>query len=387
MAPASSAGATATASVSASGAREAAASPRPLPDRTPLLSVRDLRVLFPTDRGVVRAVDGVSFDLYEGETLGIVGESGSGKSVTAKALMNLLPRTAQVSGEVLYQGRDLRAMAAAGVKHFWGMHMTMVFQDPMTSLNPVKRVGEQIAESLRYHLGRGRRAALAEAVDLLAQVGIPEPAQRVRQYPHELSGGLRQRVVIAMALACRPRLLIADEPTTALDVTVQKNLLELLGRLRAERGMAMILITHDLGVARGNADDVAVMYAGRVVETADTESLFTDMRHPYTEALLRSIPRLSDPMGHQLDPIPGQPPELIDPPDACAFAPRCNYAQDDCLAGRPALSGLVGLRRFACGHPVGTPRGAEALAVNSASGVTAAGLKVTVAADERVGPV
>ena len=342
----------------------------------PLLSVRDLHVRFPTERGTVNAVNGVSFDLHEGRTLAIVGESGSGKSVTARTLMNLLPRTALVSGDVSYDGQDVRVLAASGVKHFFGVKMTMVFQDPMTSLNPVKKVGEQIAETLRYHLGHARRQALKEAEDLLGQVGVPEPGRRLSQYPHELSGGLRQRVVIAMALACEPRLLIADEPTTAVDVTVQKHLLDLLDRLRRERGMAMILITHDLGVAHGRADDVAVMYAGRIVELADAQTLFFDMRHPYTEALMRSIPRIDDPVHCQLDPIPGRPPELIDPPDACAFAPRCIYAQPDCLEGTPELSGLVGLHRFACGHPTGTQRGTEALEINKAAGTTAAGLSI-----------
>lgn len=352
------------------------------PEAVPLLSVRDLRVRFPTERGTVNAVNGLSFDLHEGRTLAIVGESGSGKSVTAKTLMNLLPRTAEVSGEVHYEGRDVRELAAAGTKHFWGVQMTMVFQDPMTSLNPVKKVGEQIAETLRYHLGRHRREALQEAEELLGQVGVPEPGRRVSQYPHELSGGLRQRVVIAMALACQPRLLIADEPTTAVDVTVQKHLLDLLDRLRADRGMALILITHDLGVAHGRADDVAVMYAGRIVELADAETLFADMRHPYTEALMRSIPRIGDPVHHRLDPIPGRPPELIDPPDACSYAARCNYAQTDCLEGTPELSGLVGLHRFACLHPTGTDRGAAALAANKAAGVTATGLSIGDGAKE-----
>lgn len=348
----------------------------------PLLEVRDLRVRFPTPAGVVRAVDGVSFNLWPGQTLGIVGESGSGKSVTARTLMNLLPRTARVDGEVLYEGRDVRALAAAGAKHFWGVEMTMVFQDPMTSLNPVKKVGEQIAEVLRYHLGRSRGEALAEAADLLGQVGIPEPARRVAQYPHELSGGLRQRVVIAMALACRPRLLIADEPTTAVDVTVQKHLLDLLDRLRAEREMAMILITHDLGVAKGRTDDVAVMYAGRIVELADTVSLFADMRHPYTEALLRSIPRIDDPSGHRLDPIGGRPPDLIDPPERCRFADRCRYAQPDCLEAVPEFAGLEGLHRFSCNHPVGTDRGRAALAANQAAGRNATGLSLTDTREE-----
>ena len=357
-------------------AAPAAAAPQPL------LSVRDLQVRFPTERGTVNAVNGVSFDLEEGKTLAIVGESGSGKSVTAKTLMNLLPRTAQVSGEVIYDGRDVRALAEAGTKHFFGVKMTMVFQDPMTSLNPVKKVGEQIAETLRYHLGRHRREALREAEDLLHQVGVPEPGRRVGQYPHELSGGLRQRVVIAMALACQPRLLIADEPTTAVDVTVQKHLLDLLDRLRAERGMAMILITHDLGVAHGRADEVAVMYAGRVVELADARTLFEDMRHPYTEALLRSIPRIDDPVHYRLDPIPGRPPQSINPEDECSYAPRCIYAQSDCLEGTPELSGLVGLHRFACGHPTGTERGQEALKVNRAAGRTATGLEIVRPGEE-----
>ncbi len=341
------------------------------------LSVRDLAVRFPTHRGVVEAVNGVSFDLEKGRTLGIVGESGSGKSVTAKTLMNLLPRTAEVSGEVLFDGADVRALAAKRTKHFWGVKMTMVFQDPMTSLNPVKRCGEQIAETLRYHLGRDRRQALSEATGLLEQVGVPDPAKRVDQYPHELSGGLRQRVVIAMALACEPELLIADEPTTAVDVTVQKHLLDLLDTLRRERAMSMILITHNLGVAHGRCDDVAVMYAGRIVERAPADALFSDSRHPYTEALLRSIPRIDQPSHTRLDPIPGRPPELIDPPLCCAYAPRCRYAQPDCLGGVPAVGGVPGGHEYACLHPAGTLRGREALDANIAAGANAAGLAVT----------
>ena len=286
----------------------------------------------------MHAVSGVSFDLSKGQSLGIVGESGSGKSVLAKALMNLLPRTAQVSGEMIYSGRDLRALATSGAKHFWGVEMTMVLQDPMTSLHPAKKIGEQVAETLRYHLRRSRRDAKAEAVDLLDRVGVPEPRTRAAQYPHELSGGLRQRAAIAVALACRPRLLIADEPTTAVDATVQKRLLNLLDRLCAERGMAMILITHDLAVVR-RTDDVAVMYAGRIVEQADPGLLFNDMRHPYTEALLHSIPRMSHPSHHRFDPIPGRPSEQIDPPDSCSFAPRCRYVQSDCLHAPPQLIG------------------------------------------------
>ena len=339
-----------------------------------LLTVEDLCVRFPTDRGVVQAVNGVNFELEQGQTIGIVGESGSGKSVTAKTLMNLLPRTAQVDGKVTFDGRDVRALAAKGEDHFWGVQMTMVFQDPMTSLNPVKRCGEQIAETLRYHLGHDKKTAIAESINLLEQVGVPEPSKRVRQFPHELSGGLRQRVVIAMALACQPRLLIADEPTTAVDVTVQKLLLDLLDDLRRERGMSMILITHDLGVARGRCDEVAVMYAGRIVERADTETLFSDSRHPYTAALLRSIPRIDQPSHTRLDPIPGRPPELINPPERCAYAPRCRYAQPDCLDSIPVVGGIAGQHIYACHHPANTERGEAALAANLEAGQTAAGL-------------
>ena len=343
----------------------------------PQLVVRDLTVRFPTTRGVVQALNGVDLELEKGQMLGIVGESGSGKSVTAKTLMNLLPRTAEVEGDITFEGKDVRELAAKGQEHFWGVEMTMVFQDPMTSLNPVKRCGEQIAETLRYHLGRNKKEALAEAEDLLGQVGVPEPSKRIHQYPHELSGGLRQRVVIAMALACQPKLLIADEPTTAVDVTVQRRLLDLLDRLREERGMSMILITHDLGVARGRCDEVAVMYAGRIVERSQTETLFTDSRHPYTDALLRTIPRVDQPSHTRLEPIPGRPPELIDPPVQCAYAPRCRFTQPDCLEAIPEIHGVKGMHEFACFHPANTDRGREALAANVAAGQTATGLSIT----------
>ena len=339
-----------------------------------LLTVRDLSVGFLTEQGLVRAVDGVSFDLEPGQTLGVVGESGSGKSVTAKALMNLLPSYAQVGGTVNFDGRDVFAMAASREKHFWGVEMTMVFQDPMTSLNPVKKVGEQIAESLRVHLGRSRRDALAEAGDLLEQVGIPEPGKRLTQYPHELSGGLRQRVVIAMALACGPRLLIADEPTTALDVTVQKHILDLLDYLRRTRNMAMILITHDLGVVKGRADEVMVMYAGHTMEEAPTTTLFDEMRHPYTEALLETIPRIDTPSHTRLVPIPGRPPEVIEVRDGCPFAPRCRYSIARCLTDQPGLTSHGAGHLCACHAPVGTPSGTEARAANESAGTTAAGL-------------
>ena len=339
-----------------------------------MLTVQDLKVGFRTEQGVVRAVDGVSFDLEAGQTIGIVGESGSGKTVTAKALMNLLPSYAQVDGTVTFDDRDVLAMAANREKHFWGVEMTMVFQDPMTSLNPVKKVGEQIAESLRVHLNKSRREALAEAGDLLEQVGIPEPGKRLTQYPHELSGGLRQRVVIAMALACGPRLLIADEPTTALDVTVQKHILDLLDDLRRDRGMAMILITHDLGVVKGRADEIMVMYAGHTMEEAPTATLFAEMRHPYTEALLETIPKIDTPSHTRLVPIPGRPPEVIEIPDGCPFAPRCRYSISRCLTDRPGLTSQGLGHTCACHAPVGTSSGMEARAANESAGTTAAGL-------------
>tara|TARA_B100000959_G_scaffold269921_1_gene316182 strand:+ start:3582 stop:4649 length:1068 start_codon:yes stop_codon:yes gene_type:complete len=340
----------------------------------PLLSVSNLHVGFATEKGLVRAVDGVSFDLTEGQTLGIVGESGSGKSVTAKTLMNLLPSYARVGGSITFDGRDVRAMATEGERHFWGVAMTMVFQDPMTSLNPVKRIGEQIAESLRVHLKRTRSEAKDEAGDLLQQVGVPEPRKRLRQYPHELSGGLRQRVVIAMSLACSPRLLIADEPTTALDVTVQKHILDLLDELREERGMTMILITHDLGVVRGRADQIMVMYAGRTMEQADTATLFSQMRHPYTEALLETIPRIDMASHTRLIPIPGMPPELVDVPDGCLFSQRCRSCSDSCLTDQPPLEVCGPMHVCACHTPVGTEAGAAARAANREAGVTPAGL-------------
>lgn len=342
----------------------------------PQLTVEDLYVRFPTSRGTVEAVNGVNFTLEKGQMLGIVGESGSGKSVTAKTLMNLLPRTAEVDGNVTFEGDDVRAIAYERRKHFWGVKMTMVFQDPMTSLNPVKRCGEQITETLRYHLGDSKTTAKKKAIELLEQVGVPEPSKRVDQYPHELSGGLRQRVVIAMALACEPSLLIADEPTTAVDVTVQKRLLDLLDGLRRDRGMSMILITHDLGVARGRCDDVAVMYGGRLVERAPTETLFADSRHPYTEALLRTIPRIDQPSHTRLEPIAGRPPELIDPAEECAFAPRCGYAMPDCLETIPPVGGVKGQHEFACFHPANTDRGRQALNANLVAGQTVTGLQI-----------
>jgi peptide/nickel transport system ATP-binding protein len=254
--------------------------------------------------------------------------------------------------------------------------MAMVFQDPMTSLNPTKKVGEHIAESLRFHLGLSKRAARAYGVQLLERVGIPAPGIRYDEYPHQLSGGMRQRVTIAVALACDPKLLIADEPTTALDVTVQKQILDLLSDLQDEQHMAMVLITHDLGVVAGRTDSIAVMYAGRIVEEAPTKLLFRQMRHPYTEALMLSIPRTEQRSHTRLQAIPGRPPDPVLRPVGCSFAPRCRYAQPDCLEEAPPLDGPTPQHRWACFHPVGTPEGAEALDRNRRAGRTAAGLPI-----------
>ncbi|MEQ9638429.1 MAG: ABC transporter ATP-binding protein [Alphaproteobacteria bacterium] len=324
----------------------------------PLLRVGDLHTHFETPRGRVRAVDGVSFAIRRGQTLGIVGESGCGKSVLSRTIMGLLPSTARVPAEtsIRFDGQELRGLSERALRQVRGRHMAMIFQDPMTSLNPVMTCGAQLVESLTHHLRLGRRQARDRAIELFAAVGIPEPERRVDHYPHQLSGGMRQRVAIAIALACEPALLIADEPTTALDVTVQAEILDLLKLQQRERNMALILITHDLGVVAGRTDEVAVMYAGRIVERADTGTLFAETRMPYTAALLRSIPRLSDPAHTRLETIAGRPPELIDPPPGCRFAPRCRYAADDCRGAAPALVGadVDGGHAYACWHPLGS---------------------------------
>ena len=344
----------------------------PLADEPPgpLLEVADLTTHFRTPRGMVRAVDGVSFSLDRGRTLGVVGESGSGKTVLSRSIMGLLPRTNVVrSGEVRFAGRELTVMPENELRDIWGAEIGMVFQDPMTSLNPVMRVGRQITESLRHHLGIDRAEARRRAVALLDSVGIPEPEQRLGDYPHQLSGGMRQRVTIAVALACGPRLLMADEPTTALDVTVQSQILDLLARQQHERYMAMVLVTHDLGVVAGRTDEIAVMYAGKVVEKAPTRTIFTDMKMPYTEALVKSIPKLSDPSHTRLSVIPGRPPDLVNLPPGCRFYPRCPYAQPRCRDEEPPLQeastpGHV----YRCWFPVGTPEGRDALDRNRAEG-------------------
>ena len=303
-----------------------------------LLEVTDLKTHFKTDRGIVRAVDGVTFTLEEGHTLGVVGESGSGKSVLSRSIMGLLPKYNVIrEGSVRFEGEELTAKTNKQLRKLWGTGMSMIFQDPMTSLNPVLKIGRQITEGLMLHFDFRKQQAMETAEELLRSVGIPEPARRLGEYPHQLSGGMRQRVVIAIALSCGPKLLFADEPTTALDVTVQAQILNLLAKQQSERRMAVVLVTHDLGVVAGRTDDIIVMYAGQAVEKASTTQLFANMRHPYTEALFKSIPKLSNPSHTHLDAIPGRPPNLITPPPGCRFAPRCPYAQQKCHDEMPPL--------------------------------------------------
>jgi len=339
----------------------------------PLLETVDLCTSFRTPRGVVRAVEGVSLSLERGRTLGVVGESGSGKTVLTRSIMGLLPGSnVERSGTVRFAGHDLTAMSPAELRAVWGMQVALVFQDPMTALNPVVRIDRQITESLRLRAGLDRGAARDTAVALLRSVGIPDPERRLRAYPHELSGGMRQRVMIAIALACGPKLLLADEPTTGLDVTVQAQILDLLATQQRERAMGMVLVTHDLGVVATRTDDIAVMYAGRIVERAPTPALFAHTRMPYTEALLRSIPRLSDPPGTRLRSIPGRPPDLASPPPGCRFAPRCPYVQDQCRDEEPPLRTAGQDHVFRCWYPVGSAEGEQALAHNVAARVPAA---------------
>ena len=300
-----------------------------MPDH--LLEVKNLKVSFRTEDGVVRAVDGVSFTLDPGEVLGIVGESGSGKSVTMMSVMRLIvDPNAVFEGEVIYKGRDIMKLGRDEMREVRGSEIAMIFQDPMTSLNPVYRVGWQIAEQIRAHENVSKQAAHARAIELLQAVGIPNPKVRVDDYPHQFSGGMRQRVMIAMALSCNPDLLIADEPTTALDVTIQAQILELIGNLKDDFGSAVVMITHDMGVVAEVADRVCVMYAGRVVEQGTKQDLFYDSQHPYTWGLLGSIARLDRPKPRRLTAIPGVPPSLIHLPEGCAFGPRCAQRFEKC---------------------------------------------------------
>jgi peptide/nickel transport system ATP-binding protein len=318
----------------------------------PALRVRDLTVTFETPRGTVPAVAGVDLDIAAGEVLALLGESGSGKSVTARAVMGLLDgRGVTVgAGELVVGGDDLLGLSADEARARRGATVTLVFQDALSALNPVLSIGDQIGELFRVHRGSSRRAARAEAVELLRLVGIPAPERRVRDYPHQFSGGMRQRILIAMAVALGPKLLIADEPTTALDVTVQAQILRLIDRLRRELGMAVLLITHDLGVAAEIADRTAVMYAGRIVETGPVADLLDTPRHPYTAALLRSVPDLAETAGGALRPIPGTPPNLLALPAGCAFAPRCDRPTAICATTRPDPRPLAPGRTAACHH-------------------------------------
>jgi peptide/nickel transport system ATP-binding protein len=336
-----------------------------------VLEVKDLRTHFLTPRGTVRAVDGVNLTLRRGTTLGLVGESGSGKTILSRSVMNLLPKeNVRRTGEIRFLGQDLIGASDTEMRKLSGRDIAMVFQDPMSSLNPVMPIGKQITESLRLHLDQSRKIAHNTAVALLKSVNIPEAERRFYEYPHQLSGGMRQRVMIALALACGPRLLFADEPTTALDVTVQADILNLLQDQQTERFMTMVLVTHDLGVVAGRTDEIAVMYAGRIVEQGATATLFGDMRHPYTEALLRSIPTLDQPSHTRLRVITGRPPNLLAPPPGCKFAPRCPYAQDRCEVEEPTLTDATGNgHRFACHYPLGTPENRAALENNLSRGL------------------
>ena len=307
-----------------------------------ILSVRDLRVSFRTERGMIRAIDGVSFDVAEGEVLGLVGESGSGKTVTMLAVMGLITDpNVVIEGSILYRGRELVGLPARQMRTLRGREIAMIFQDPMTALTPVYTIGWQIAEQILTHQKVSKRAAWDRAVALLDEVGIPKPDEAVHRYPHQLSGGMRQRAVIAMALTCNPALLVADEPTTALDVTVQAQILDLLRQLRLRHGSSILFITHDLGVMAEIADRIMVMYAGRIVEKADKAALFAAPRHPYTTALLHSIPPLDGPRPRRLTSIAGAPPSLLALPKGCAFGPRCPHHIAGCDAQKPELVGTT----------------------------------------------
>ena len=304
-----------------------------------LLEVKNLKTHFFTMEGVVKAVDGVSYELNEGETLGLVGESGCGKSVSALSVMRLIPDPPGkiIDGEILLDGEDILKIDMEGMREVRGAKIAMVFQEPMTSLNPVLTVERQITETLQLHMGMSKLESQRESVNLLTRVGIPDPELRIKQYPHQFSGGMRQRVMIAMALSCNPRLIIADEPTTALDVTIQAQILDLMKSLTTELGVALIVITHNLGVVARYADRVNIMYAGKVIERGEAREIYSNPRHPYTVGLLRSVPRLDLPRRAKLDPIEGQPPDLINLTPGCAFRERCRWAIDKCATDTPEL--------------------------------------------------
>ena len=316
----------------------------------PLLQVRDLKTYFFTDDGVVKAVDGISYDVEQGETLGLVGESGCGKSVSALSVLRLIssPPGKIVGGEVIFQGEDLLKVDEDEIRHVRGNQIAMIFQEPMTSLNPVLTIGRQLTEALELHLQMASASAQERAVQLLEMVGIPEAHTRVNDYPHQFSGGMRQRVMIAMALSCNPKLLLADEPTTALDVTIQAQVLEILARLSRELGTAVVIITHNLGVVARYADRVNVMYAGKIVETASAKELYANPRHPYTVGLLKSVPRLDQARKQKLEVIDGVPPDLINMPRGCPFFPRCTFRIDRCAEEMPPLMPVGDKHTAAC---------------------------------------
>lgn len=318
-----------------------------------LLKIDDMSVRFATPRGDLKAVNNVSIELLKGESLGVVGESGSGKTVLSRATMGLLPSTATRTGTITYQGQDITALPKDEVRELWGTGMAMIFQDPMTALNPVRRVGSQLTESLTVRLGMNKKDAKEKAVELLKRVRIPDPEAMLRKFPYQLSGGMRQRIMIAIAVSCEPELLFADEPTTALDVTVQAQVLDLITELRKESNMAMILVTHDLGVVAGHTDKIAVMYAGDVVEYAPTRQLFSNMKMPYTEALLKSIPRLETPTGSRLPVIEGRLPDPTKDEPGCPFANRCPYVTDKCRAEKPPLTDGGNNHFYRCWFPLG----------------------------------
>jgi len=328
--------------------------PNTVPSSSTLLSVNNLQTVFDTPRGDLRAVTGVSFELGHDETIGIVGESGSGKTVLSRTIMGLQPlKGVSVTGSVNFEGHELVGAKESQLRELWGKEIAMIFQDPMTSLNPVTKIGKQIAESLHVRMGMSKKDAKTGAIDLLTQVGIPSPQERYNVYPNQLSGGMRQRVVIAIALACGPKLLMADEPTTGLDVTIQAQILNLLEDMKEKRKMSVMLVTHDLGVVAHRTDRILVMYAGRVVETGTTHDIFFDHRMPYTQALLASTPRVSNPSHTRLTVIPGRPPDLLNLPTGCAFAPRCTRATEQCTKERPELTAADSPGHFyACWNPV-----------------------------------
>ena len=315
-----------------------------------ILQVKDLKTYFLVDEGLVKAVDGVSFDLHTGETLGIVGESGSGKSVTNLSIINLIPSPPGkiAGGEVLFHDKDLLRMSDSEIRKIRGNKISMIFQDPMTSLNPFLRISNQMIETIVLHQGLDKAAAKEKAIEMLKLAGIPAPEKRIDQYPHQFSGGMRQRVMIAMSLSCKPEILIADEPTSALDVTIQAQILELMKELTARLGTAVILITHSLGVVAGTCDTLCVMYAGRIVERGRTVDIFADPKHPYTQGLIRSVPRLDRENAERLYSIQGQPPNVIDLPDCCPFYPRCDRAKEICRKKYPTSARFENGRAVSC---------------------------------------